>query len=870
MVKILSVLLVLLFAAPVLGQTAVMSNDYWLSYLPSIDNTAPIWVLISTNNEGTAIRVRYSEDGSEDRFVVSPNKPKEYRIKVDLASADQHQMAKPTIPDVIQQRSIHITSDHPISVQQFTDADNNVSLSLPIPTGFLGRKYVISAFNDQHPSLSSGFEADTFPRTSGEYIIIAAQDSTVVTINAVGKHTSGLGTGQSTTIKLKKGETYWGKGLADTSTNDISGTIISSNRPVSVTAGCEIVRSYDAMRLQNRFDYNDHIAEHMIPVEQWGTEYIGAPLTNKRGTKEDDLWGDLYRIYAAEETELFMDGNSRGVGKYWELPLQTVPRRFTAAKPIMVAQYDYYIDFHGINPKNPRTSNTMHMLLPRHQWSKKLTCMAPRGFAQTYFYVTAHRDSIDKITAILPGKVQPVPISGLKYNGAQVYNIGDYRIYTLVLGVQGQVHFSGPCDFQVLNHGSRDNDAIKATYSYASITGSTFGRMTSSDFLVKLDSSCGEFKLTIQDTAVDGDGFADIILLRDPYRGDSKNTKLTIAPHVVDARSISATVNVLDGLSNAFGAVLIRTRAGKEKIVTMLYKAPIISPTKSHSFANVVFGDTATVDLSITNVDAVPVFVTEVRLLRDVAFSIEPLTTLPRMLAPGDTLKVRVSYSPEDTGTVHWDSIVVVLDCISKSLSRIEGFSRVATIYAEDQDFNLVDVGEVKSESIAIRNLSPHLELTLTGFQIPSGDFTISESDSLRFPIILARYPEPGHQTSIQFNYQPLSEGKDTLVVIWKTDIHSRFADSNRKEWSTLVGEAVLPLSVDANESVSGIAVSNGIITLNLRESEVVTLIQLSDLVGKTYRLSTAMPVSLQDLTAGVYFLRAVTNQRTITQKIIR
>jgi hypothetical protein len=466
------------------AQSAAQSKDYWVSFFPSIDNTAPIWLLAATNVEGTQVKITYMEDGSVDQFSISPNKPKEYKIKISTLTDDKHQMAKPDAWEVRQKRSVHVEASNPIALQGFTDADNNVGLFLVLPTSNLGQKFTISAFNDQHSRMSDGgggfggWEPAAFPPTGGGFIVVATEDATTVTMNVTGPTAGGHKRGDTWSITMDKGDTYYVRGAAESEDDDLSRSTVTSSKPVAVFAGCEIARTLDAMVLQGHFDYNDYVVEEMIPQEIWGKEYVSGPFTNKRGTKEDDLFGDFYRVYSAEPTELFMDGQSRGISDYWEFSLQTVPRIFTAEKPIMVVQYDYYIDFHGSNPKSPRTSNNEMVLVPRHNWRRNATFTVPTGYQQTYFHVIAHKDSIDKITALLPGKVQPVPIGGLKYSGAQVYTIGQYRIFTLVLGVKGQVRVQGPCDFAVYNYGTRDNDQIKATYSYASAAAASFGSLS--------------------------------------------------------------------------------------------------------------------------------------------------------------------------------------------------------------------------------------------------------------------------------------------------------------------------------------------------------------------------------------------------------
>lgn len=777
-----------------------------MSFFPSIDNEAPIWLLAATNVEGTQVKVTYLEDGTADQFVISPNKPKEYRIKTDLNADDKHQMAKPNAWEVKQKRSVHVEASHPISLQGFTDADNNVGLFLILPSANLGQKYTISAFNDQHSRMSDGgggfggWEPSAFPPTGGGFIVVATEDNTSVTMRVTGPTAGGRRPGEQWTINMEKGDTYYVRGAAESEEDDLSRSTVTATKPVAVFAGCEIARTLDAMVLSGHFDYNDYIVEQMIPQEIWGKEYVSGPFTNKRGTKEDDLWGDFYRVYASEPTELFMDGSSRGVSDYWEFSLQTVPRIFSADKPIMVVQYDYYIDFHGLNPKSPRTSNNEMVLVPRHNWRRNATFTVPKGYSQTYFHVIAHRDSIDKITAILPGKVTPAPISGMKYPGAFTYNIGPYRIYTLVLGVTGQVRVQGPCDFAVYNYGTRDNDAIKATYSYASAAAASFGSLTNAKPpRMVMDSTCTEFNLKFFNTDVDARGMGDMYLLNDPdgliYRNTpyvSKNVTLDVTKYGFGADTVFAKVTIIDPLQDAFAALYVTNRAGKDTVYTFTYSGSKIDITPdSLVILNTLVGQTECKIFTLKNTGKNEILINGFKFEKQSLGVPTPFTAsaagLPTLLKPGQTIEITACFNPKDTGVWYNDTLQVEGGCFTADVALIKGIGKVPIIFAEDKDFGVVDIGETVCKDIEIQNMSYEKELILTKDILKAVDeFTIAPSELARFPITLA----PRAKTVILICYTPTDEGTDSAFVVWGRDIPEPYSDTNRKEWSVLTGKA--------------------------------------------------------------------------------
>src|SRR6185312_10699240 len=163
-----------IFTEGVHAQSAALSKDYWVSYLPSKRNAAPIWLLMCTNVSKTHVKVVYSEDPSQvDEFTIDPGKPQEYRIRI--ATSDAHLMAKPSIEEVVQQRSVHVIASNPISMQGFTDADNNVGLFLVLPTSSLGQNYVIAAYNDQPAINDPSSTYANFDSSSGGFVVTAVE-----------------------------------------------------------------------------------------------------------------------------------------------------------------------------------------------------------------------------------------------------------------------------------------------------------------------------------------------------------------------------------------------------------------------------------------------------------------------------------------------------------------------------------------------------------------------------------------------------------------------------------------------------------------------------------------------------------------------
>jgi hypothetical protein len=851
------------------AQGAAQSKDYWVSYLPSKRQSAPIWLLMCTNVPNTIVKVIYTADSAQfqnEQFVIGPNNPKEYKIINQNGF-----LAKPTLPEQLQNRTVHVIASNPISLQGFTDDDNNVGLFLILPTSSLGQNYVIASYNDQ--PFIPGNCYSCFDSSSGGFVITAVEDNTDVTITAHSPTKGGHAAGETWTITMNRGDNYWVQGAAQDDGDDLSQSHVTSTKPVAVIAGCEIMRALDAMIIQGHFDYNDYIVEQMIPVETWGTDYVSAPFTNKRGTDLDKA-GDLYRVFAWDpQTTITFNGLVQNPGTYWEFPLTTDPVHITSDKPIMVVQYDYYEDFHFAG--EPRTSNTEMVLVPRHNWRRNATFKVPTGYAMTYFAVAAPKDSIDQIQVQIgtqaPHAIGTLP-PGLKYT------VDNYAVRVIQLDAPVQAIVTGNCDFAVYNYGTRDNDAIKVTYGYAAAAAASFGSLsTATPPIVRMDSTCTQFNLSLIDTTSDGRGIGEIDLLNDPnglvFRGTpyvSSNVSLTIDPFSLGATTVTAHVTVINALQDAFAALYVTDRAGKDTVYTFTYSGVKVSASPGEQFMQeILYGTDSCANYLVTNNGKLPVTIKGVTLESTTngqtpAFTLSTTPTLPTKLGPNQTFLIHACYTGTDTEVVHRDSIQIVTDCYTANLAEIKGSAAVPLIYSLDVDFGNVVINTTKCKTVQITNVSTTKDLVITkNVLFNSQVFTIDPNDLKRLPITL----KPLQSTTINVCYTPSQAGYDTTIAQWGSDIPSPYTHDKR-DISILIGRAVnagvnWDLSLD---SAATVCTQDTVLTLQLQNTgDADAQIDLVSIVGPDAAEFTIQKVGSQS-TFGGFPLSAHSSMDVLTQ----
>lgn len=177
----------------------------------------------------------------------------------------------------------------------------------------------VSDFNTEY--VVSGYEQ------SGEFVVVAAEDSTSVTITPTENLTDGHLSGVPFTITLNRGDGYYA-GTALVS-NNLIGTTLSADKPIGLTNGNSrgIVPA--------GWCCANHIFEVAQPVQAWGLKVLATNPPNRPSC--------IYRIVAARDaTTLTMDGAVVAVldhSDFYDTGNLLGSHVFEANLPIWVTQY---------------------------------------------------------------------------------------------------------------------------------------------------------------------------------------------------------------------------------------------------------------------------------------------------------------------------------------------------------------------------------------------------------------------------------------------------------------------------------------------------------------------------------------------------
>lgn len=319
-------------------------TNFWVTfpgnYAPDTDNPVRISVSI-VGVAGTTGQVRIPGLGSTQNYTLDVNG----LAIVNLPRAAELRDAN----DLIENKGINVTAQREVAVYGFNRVRYTSDAFLALPSDVTGRAYLVQAYKNNFSGV---------PDLAGsQFAIVAGEDETTVQIRPTAS-AAGRFAGVSYTITLNQGETYQLRTMGDTP-NDLSGTVIRSDKPISVFGGHRTT----TVPSSNYF-YADHLVEQLLPVERAGTYFPIAPLKFRSA--------DTYRIMATENsTTVSVDGinvATLNAGEIHQVMLSSAGR-IEADKPVHLTQFANSADYEGGNLGDPFMMNVLHngLFQPRYE-----------------------------------------------------------------------------------------------------------------------------------------------------------------------------------------------------------------------------------------------------------------------------------------------------------------------------------------------------------------------------------------------------------------------------------------------------------------------------------------------------------------------
>lgn len=295
---------------------------------------------------------------------------------------------------VVGNKGIHVTANDEVTIYGLNQRSFTTDAYLGLPTDILGTEYIVQGYGNVNIVNASQFG------------IVAAQDSTTVTITPAASTSNGHIAGVAFNVAMNQGQTYQLRNTVNG--QDLSGSIVTADKPVAVFGG------HQCANIPRGFIACDHLVEQMTPTSTWGQSFVTLPLATRTG-------GDTFRVMASNDvTTVSINGAvfaTLNRGEFFET-IMTTATTINADKPILVTQYSNSTTFDNV------TSDPFEVIVPPfEQFLAGYVISTPATvFRINFVNIVVPDAAIGAITldgTVIPaGDFSPIGTSG--FSGAQV------------------------------------------------------------------------------------------------------------------------------------------------------------------------------------------------------------------------------------------------------------------------------------------------------------------------------------------------------------------------------------------------------------------------------------------------------------------
>ncbi|MBS1902495.1 MAG: hypothetical protein JSS75_02170 [Bacteroidetes bacterium] len=811
-------------------------------------------------NQFNAFAEVYAVSGATVRFSYFDELGNEEILKVVKVAArqstqvqlDVRKMRMRDTGEVPEYKACHVVSDAPISLQFLSAGPSDDGSYLALPMQCLGKKYVVMSYHDNVGGLGSLLKHPDDPgaNTAGYFLIIATEDGTSVqyapnvttAAGKVGAH--GYQADGSVRVYgtvLNRGDCYLVKSPASSETDDISGSLVETSRPVVVLAGHENAYTDGSDVGTASVEQRDFMIEQMIPSDCFDTMgYITIPLIDSPPPTSGGT-GDEFHIFVAnDKTAVATINNAYDInGAYFASTVQGILGISTPAVihakngvPFGAMMYDQRMQTTTPNAANPAPSMTS--IVAESGWKSEYALAFPKdtnstAYQQYYLNIICSSSDWNRqlIQNIYNGKPsQPVQSSGLLVKKTWVVPGGEG-----LMGAQISVPVSSNCYVYSVPFGA---DTVRPKFM-AYVTGmrNTFG--TYSEFSNPAGMACNrigapdpELALSVKQNCanwnicaeVKGDSASAVRyveLLN--YTNNTFYPTARVAKNIVldpsldtlgkgdiirsdNAKKLCFDVFTPNPADSSYGTIAVYDNSGYVQTVTLNSKpiinaaiAPGMTRIASDTFAFPVFAADSEgcgyIDISaLSKNEAIPFGIDSIYVKGDAASMRinPPMTNFPITVQAGQSLRVPICFRPDDTSN-YSAQIVFAKECGGTFRFVVQGKGATGLIQATDLAIGATDSNDVNCGKVTISNTGTR-PYTLTGAVVSDPMFTVD-------PAFLATLPKtfaPGDRVDVQVCFKPTDREFHTATITWQTNLspNARLA-AETKNISFLSGQGYDP-----------------------------------------------------------------------------
>ena len=262
-----------------------IDTEFWFAppEVTSGHGDRPIYLRLSTLDKGAVVNVLQPARGNVQLAVA--NIPANTTQTIDLTS--QLSNLETLLPATVMRTGIRIVSTAPITAYYEVGAAFNSDIFALKGRNALGNNFVIPGQNFYNNS------GDYSPPPGSSFDIVATKDNTVVTVRPT-KPLRGHLTDSVIVVKLNAGETYSFRKPGLSASENPTGTVVESNKPIAITIKDDSVINGGC---------RDLLGDQLVPIAVAGTEYVVL-----KGFLETPEY--LFITATEDDTHIYIQGQS--------------------------------------------------------------------------------------------------------------------------------------------------------------------------------------------------------------------------------------------------------------------------------------------------------------------------------------------------------------------------------------------------------------------------------------------------------------------------------------------------------------------------------------------------------------------------------
>ena len=444
--RIFFILLALLVCFALTANAQYFDNkgkDFLLTYLPNYnDQTVPIQkteLHLTAEQPVDSVHIKYPAIAPIFETTVSLTPGVVTIVEIPLESANGWPVA--TVTD----HAVHVYSQQEFICYMINRETFTTDAALALPVDVMNTEYIVITYEAQNCQYG------------GEFAVVAAYDNTEVTITPTKPLMGGHPAGTPFTITLDAMESYMNRADCSKAPGDLTGTLISSNKPIGMTNGNRCITAPPNVAAC------DHVFEVAQPVQTWG---VGAYVTNLPLRPN----GTIYRVVSAQDdTDVYLDDTflvTLDKGEFYELSYTPDSHIFSTNNPdkrIFVAQFMTGQSAPGAIEGDPAMGN----MTPAEQYLSSYTFSTIGGgqFDYHFLSVIAHGDDVGTL------ELDGVPIDANEFS--QISNTDFYAaVVELNEGTHTTYSSNQPHGITVEGYASYDSYIFPGGAMFAAIPSS--------------------------------------------------------------------------------------------------------------------------------------------------------------------------------------------------------------------------------------------------------------------------------------------------------------------------------------------------------------------------------------------------------------